>query len=82
MSTCHVRKTSLFRADFVCVAYEKPLIRHFVPPSPHALRLRGEGKLDSCVRYAKANRSNLCHFWLLYGLVSARDARIGSVLRK
>jgi len=38
------------RADFVCVAYEKPLIRHFVSPSPHALRLRGEGKLVSRVR--------------------------------
>jgi len=29
---------------------DSPLIRHFVSPSPHALRLRGEGKLVSRVR--------------------------------
>jgi len=33
------------------------LIRRFVSPSPHALRLRDECKLVSRVRSAKANRS-------------------------
>jgi len=30
--------------DCVRVAYEMPHIRHFVPPSPHAMRLRREGQ--------------------------------------